>query len=212
MNATASNSTPLNANLNSGNYHQQQGQQEFGEIMAVTPHGFLIHQHEAGSVLGKQAFSCPYTPEAGDWISFIRSPDGQNYILNILRRNSEQPATMNAENGLRISSPETVSVQSGALEITNLDTQITTANTSLDTQKATVRSEQASIHSTVIESFADRMVQKVKDSFRVIERVEQVTAHDVLQTVKNLFLHRSKNTDINAESDVKINGDRIHMG
>jgi hypothetical protein len=63
-----------------------------------------------------------------------------------------------------------------------------------------------------VESNIDRMIQRIKDSFRIIERIEQVSAVDIIQNIKNAFIQRSRQVDITAKSDVKINGERIHMG
>jgi hypothetical protein len=63
-----------------------------------------------------------------------------------------------------------------------------------------------------VETIAERSLQKFKDSFRIIERIEQTSAKDIIQNIKNVFLQRSKNADISAQGDIKINGDRIHMG
>jgi len=76
----------------------------------------------------------------------------------------------------------------------------------------TLNTDSTQFTSRTVESNIERMIQRIKDSFRIIERIEQVSAVDIIQNIKNAFIQRSRQVDITAKSDVKINGDRIHMG
>ncbi|WP_419811097.1 DUF3540 domain-containing protein [Bacterioplanoides sp.] len=184
----------------------------FGNIQAVTEHGYVVHQHNAGAVMALKAFSCTFRPVVGDWVSFIRSPDGQNYILTVLRREAGAVAEIESETGVRIATPEAVSIHSDRLELVNTHTQISALETQLQGKSISVHTEQAGLYAEQAESMVGKMMARMRDSIRVIERLEQVRAQDLMQNVKGLFLQRSKQADISAEKDVKINGDRIHMG
>ena len=197
-------STPANT--------QGQQQQGFGQVQAVTKHGYLVQQHQAGTLLMKKAFSCAFTPLMGDQVSFVKSDNGQHYILHILEREQQTPAQIESEHGIQISSPEQISLQSESLDIVNIKTQLTNETTQAYSKNINIHADQTSLKTRILESLAERSMQKFKDSFRMIERMEQTTAKDVINNIKNVFVQRSKNADISAKGDIKINGDRIHMG
>lgn len=188
---------------------QQQG---FGKVQAKSKHGYIIKQHEAGTLLMQQAFSCAFTPEVGDEISFIKSPNGQSYILNILQRTQESSAKIHSEHGIELHTSQGIDLQSNELSITNIKTEFTSTDTQVYSQSSNVQADNISVKARSVETIAERSLQKFKDSFRIIERIEQTSALDIIQNIKNVFLQRSKNADISAKGDIKINGDRIHMG
>ncbi|NRA23832.1 MAG: DUF3540 domain-containing protein [Oleispira sp.] len=188
---------------------QQQG---FGQVQAKSKHGFIVKQHQAGTLLMKQAFSCAFTPEIDDEVSFIKSPNGHYYILNILHRKQASSAKIHSQHGIELHTSECIDLQSSALSITNIKTKLTSTDTQVYSQESNIQAESISVKAKSVETIAERSLQKFKDSFRIIERIEQTSAKDIIQNIKNVFLQRSKNADISAQGDIKINGDRIHMG
>jgi hypothetical protein len=188
---------------------QQQG---FGQVQAKSKHGFIVKQHQAGTLLMQQAFSCAFTPEIDDEVSFIKSPNGHYYILNILHRTQASSAKIHSQHGIELHTSECIDLQSSALSITNIKTKLTSTDTQVYSQESNIQAESISVKAKSVETIAERSLQKFKDSFRIIERIEQTSAKDIIQNIKNVFLQRSKNADISAQGDIKINGDRIHMG
>lgn len=184
----------------------------FGEVQAVTPHGFIVRQHNAGTLLAERAFSCPYNPAIGDWVSMIQAPDNHIFILAILRRTSDQVATLSNDHGLRIETNQAVSIHSESLELVNASTRITALDTRLQGQRLDIHTGQASFNASKATTVVGKMLSRFQDSVRIIERLEQIKANDLIQNVRNLFMQRSRQADISAEKDVKINGERIHMG
>jgi len=188
---------------------QQQG---FGQVQAKSKHGYIVKQHEAGTLLMQQAFSCAFTPEIDDEVSFIKSPNGQHYVLNILQRKQASSAKIRCEHGIELHTSQGIDLQSSELSITNIKTEFTSTDTQVYSQNSSVQADSLSVKARTIETIAERSLQKFKDSFRIIERIEQTSALDIIQNIKNVFIQRSKNADISAKGDIKINGDRIHMG
>jgi uncharacterized protein DUF3540 len=195
--------------LSEDNNYEQQG---FGQVQAISENGFIVKQHQAGTLLMQQAFSCAFTPEISDEVSFIKSPNGQYYVLNILQRKQASTAKIHSRHGIELHSSESIALQSKELTITNVSTAFTSTDTQAFSQQFSVQADSASLKARTIETFAERSLQKFKDSFRIIERIEQTSALDIIQNIKNVFVQRSKNADISAKGDIKINGDRIHMG
>jgi hypothetical protein len=188
---------------------QQQG---FGQVQAKSKHGYIVKQHEAGTLLMQQAFSCAFTPEIDDEVSFIKSPNGQHYILNILHRNQASSAKIHSQHGIELHTSQSIDLQSSELSVTNIKTEFTSTDTQIYSQTSNIQADSISVKAKSVETIAERSLQKFKDSFRIIERIEQTSAQDIIQNIKNVFLQRSKNADISAKGDIKINGDRIHMG
>jgi ABC-type Na+ efflux pump permease subunit len=194
-------------------YDHNSGQvQQFGSVQAIGNNGFIVKQHQGGTLLMQQAFSCAFSPEVHDEVSFIRSPNGQYYILNILARKQASSAKIQSPHGIEISTNESINLQSSDLSITNISTELNTTDSKVYSQNINVQADSSSFKARTMETLAERSLQKFKDSFRIIERIEQTSALDIIQNIKNVFLQRSKNTDISAKGDIKINGDRIHMG
>ena len=65
---------------------------------------------------------------------------------------------------------------------------------------------------TSIETVAEHWLQKLKNSFRHVEGVDQFKAKDSIHTVQNLYSMRSRQAAILAKKDIKIDAERIHMG
>lgn len=195
------------------NIKQSSSQQlENGWVQDITANGYVIRLSNHSTLIAQKSFGCTVVPEKDDLVMFTRTQEAGIFILNILQRKSESPATMSFSNGLELQSNEALTLRSSSLNLENLETSLLTQNYNVHSNKVNVVTEDARLQSRNIESTADRLILKLKDSFKIIERLEQVSARDVIQNIKNAFLQRSRQVDISAKSDVKINGERIHMG
>jgi hypothetical protein len=61
-------------------------------------------------------------------------------------------------------------------------------------------------------TIAGRVVQRVKDIFCRVENLQQTQAKTVRTTVSGDYYLTSNHADIQAKDDVKINGNKIHLG
>lgn len=191
------------------NSHQEHS---FGMVLSKSKQGYLIQLESGSTLLANKAFSCPFLPEYNDYVAIMRSGQKGYFITNILERSSTQPARMETESELQISSQQSVEVLSKSIALSSLEYTLNCQTHTQQSEKLDVSSKQTSFQSESVESNMTRLVQRIKDSFKMIERIEQVNAKDIIQNIKNNFIQRSKQVDITAKSDVKINGDRIHMG
>ena len=189
-----------------------QSAQDFGKILSKSKQGYLVQLESGSTLLAHKAFSCTFMPEDNDYVSILRSGSKGYFITNILERNSSKPALLETDTELHINSSKNVTLKSESIELESLDYSIKSQNHNHSSEKMNVFSRHANLQSETVESSVTRLIQRVKDSFKIIERIEQVSAQDIIQNVKNAFIQRSKQVDITAKSDVKINGDRIHMG
>ncbi len=193
--------------------HSQAAEQyEYASVISATDQGYILKPENGSSIIAQQAFGCPFTPIADDFVMFVRSANRGIFIINILQRKHAQCAVIENEHGLTLQSSQKIDIAASDINMTSTNTQVTSQQYSHTSQKLDIKSDNTQFYSRTIESISERLVQKVKDSFKVIERLEQVNAQDIIQNVKNAFIQRSRQIDISAKSDVKINGERIHMG
>lgn len=189
-----------------------QNAQDFGTIISKSKQGYLIKLESGSTLLASKAFSCAFIPEDNDYVAIMRSNLKGYYITHILERQSSAPALIETESELHINSTKAVKLQANSIDLTSIDYSINCQSHEHTSQTLSVMSRNTKFQSETVESNVTRLVQRIKDSFKIIERIEQVTAQDIIQNIKNAFIQRSKQVDITAKNDVKINGDRIHMG
>jgi hypothetical protein len=63
-----------------------------------------------------------------------------------------------------------------------------------------------------LETVAGRVIQRAKDAFYLVENLQQTQAKKVRTQVSEDYYLKSGHTDIQADNDVKINGNKIHLG
>ncbi len=206
MNISQFNSAP---HLNNS---QALEQLEYACVISVTKQGFILKPDNGSTVIAQQAFSCPFTPNIDDFVMFVRCANRGIFIVNILQRKQAQSAVIENEHGITLKTNQQVEISANTINMASIVTQVVSQQYSHTSQSLDIKSDKTHFYSRTVESISERMVQKVKDSFKVIERLEQVSAQDIIHNIKNAFIQRSRQVDISAKSDVKINGDRIHMG
>ncbi|MGR6874861.1 DUF3540 domain-containing protein [Pseudomonas sp. HK3] len=183
----------------------------FGEVINTDQGIITIKLDNTDVVTAKKAFSCAFDPIVNDTVELTVRNHHSYYVLNILERTQASVAMLSAPFGIDIKSPS-ISMQSNSLGINNQTMSVNARQFNQKSDSVNLNSDTAQFSSRTVESNIDRMIQRIKDSFRIIERIEQVSAVDIIQNIKNAFIQRSRQVDITAKSDVKINGERIHMG
>ena len=187
-------------------------QYEYASIISVSEQGYILKPDSGSSIIAQQAFGCPFTPIIDDFVMFVRCANRGVFIVNILQRKHAYAATIANKNGIALQSSQKINIAADEITMSSKNTQMISHEYSHTSQKLNIKSDSTQFYSRTVESISERLVQKVKDSFKVIERLEQVNAQDIIHNIKNAFIQRSRQVDISAKSDVKINGERIHMG
>lgn len=174
------------------------------------------------------AFSCLVKPQPGDRV-LVSSSDREYWLLAILERPSEQnmalefPAhvTMTAPHGSfalharndlstvvggenRMIATKT-SIQGGALSVA-----VETLHSM--TREIEAQTGKASLVADTLSTVTERLIQRAGTVLRWVEGLESVTVKQLVQTVRQSLLSRSKHASHTAETDFMINGQRIHMG
>jgi len=189
--------------------------------------GFLI-DGERGLEPAGLAFSCLVQPRVGDTVLAAWTPEG-TYILSILQRPDRQDMTLafpgNAQieaahgelgiatsEGLDLASAKAARLTAATLAVTALRGNIHADEATVSGKLWTGHFEGLSVFAGRIASVVDSVFQRLKDCVRVVEGVDQQSAGDLLHTVRNTFSVRSRYAGVSAREDVRIDGERIHMG
>ncbi len=183
----------------------------FGQVINADQGIIKIKLDNENVITAKKAFSCAFEPMINDTVELTVRNQHSYYVLNILERSSPSAALLSSPFGIEINSPS-IAMQSNSLSIQNQAMAVNARQFNQQSDSIKLNSDTAQFSSRTVESNIERIIQRIKDSFRIIERIEQVSAVDIIQNIKNAFIQRSRQIDITAKSDVKINGDRIHMG
>lgn len=190
----------------------EQALEEFGTVLSKTEQGYLVQLESGSTQLANKAFTCTFLPEEQDYVSITRTPNKGLFITHILQRQSAKQAVIEADHDICIRSNDKIHMESQSLNLTNQTQTVQSQHFQQTSETLDVHSKRTHFKAETVDSHISRVMQRVKDSFKIIERMEQVQARDIIQNIKNAFIQRSKQVDMTAKSDVKINGDRIHMG
>jgi len=189
----------------------------------------FVVQSTAGYVVAKRAFSCVIQPEAGDKVMLSRDAKNQAHILAIIERVVGNTATLGFDGDLNLHSKNgKVSVTAGESINIAAAKKVTlfAEHTDIIAKKALINIEELSavgkelnshigrvkVFAHSIDTVADRVTQYLKNSFRIIDGVDQTRAGEMLSTIKNLFSLRARQAAVLAKKDMKIDAERIHMG
>jgi hypothetical protein len=191
--------------------HITNSEHVFGEVISTDQGIIKIKLDNSEVITAKKAFSCAFDPMINDSVELTLRNNHSYYVLNILERSHASIAMLSVPFGLEIKSPS-IEMQSNSLGIHNQSMSVNARQFDQQSDCVNLNSDTTRFSSRTVESNVDRIIQRIKDSFKIIERIEQVSAVDIIQNIKNAFIQRSRQVDITAKSDVKINGERIHMG
>ena len=198
-----------------------------GRVIGRSESSYLV---ESGSGVHevKRAFSCLVQPEVGDTVLLTRELEEGDYILAILAREEgkktqlvfehdvEIKATKGhleiaARDGLDLGSPGKVAVNSTALQVSTLRGSIGIDRLSLYGRLCQVRVSTVKLIADKVDTLAERIFSKAKQSYRFIEDSEHVRANNIDCRAKNSLRLRGKISQLSAENDVIVDGKMVHL-
>lgn len=188
-----------------------QASRDTGVVVETQGDSFIVKLDNGSSVVCLQAVSCVYTPILDDLVEVFFHPARGYFVLSILVRTHAKTAELSHPHGIELKSPS-FQIDANNTCVNSQNIELQSLRYKQQTQQLEVSTRDAHYVAETTHVASNTLMQKVKDSFKFIERIEQVKAKDIIQTIKNSFIQRSKQVDISAKTDVKINGDRIHMG
>ena len=202
-------------------------QVQYGTIQSSNGRNYQTLGH-SGTCWATPAFSCLVKPITGDRVLFSTDTDGQGHILSIVERldstetnlnfpgdvtlNAQGQLHLNGQQGINISSQQQINLVSEEYSLIAKKALFGVECISAFGSKLVAKISHVQTIADTMETVAGHCLQKLKNSFRLIEGVDQQRAGDVIHTVKNLYSMRSRQAAILAKKDIKIDAERIHMG
>ncbi len=181
-----------------------------------------------GVVNARTAFSCLVTPEVDD-IVLVNEVENDYYVLSVLERPTEQNMTLAFPANVKLQAVDGQLDLIAAKDInllTSADTHmlsshlhITTGNMDINTAKLTSRTQEIESHSKDVKLYTDmlstvakQISQKTNVLVRWVESVETLNIGNLIQNVRKNYTSHSNQAIITAKKDMRIDGERIHMG
>jgi len=189
------------------------------DFMVQTPHGLLT---------ATVAVSCLLKPLAGDRV--LLAKDEQAYfILAVLTRAPGQNSTVElpadstlhcphgrlslaAVEGIDVLGGQGITLYGQKLHMQGKQVNVDAAELALLGKRASLHAQSVSLQAETMSSVVGQVIQRFKSCCRWVEQAEIVNTGELLHKVRRLFSLRARQATLTAESDVKIDAKRIHMG
>jgi hypothetical protein len=199
--------------------------------LAIIQGGFAndyMVMSEQGVFRASKAYSCLVQPLPGDKV-LISSSGNEHYVLAIIERLDTNNMTLAFPGDVKLEakvgainliSSEQISLTSASkTQLTSTEIGVTTAKMNIQATECSVIGDKALSRWREVNSFSqamnlvtERLTQRIKNSFKTVEGLDQQTSLNFLQTIGKTLSIRSRDAVITARKDVKIDGERIHMG
>lgn len=180
-----------------------------------------------GSFTARRAASCLLQPAAGDTV-LAADVEGSLWILAVLTR-GESPAVLPlpadstikvAQGGLRFAVQDELTLAAGkqlSAVAPEVSVQAARAGFTLGVLQLSAGLVEATVDQVkTIADFLDTVAQRVRlkavSSHREVEDLEHLQAGQLFYRIKNVLNLRGKHTVMSAESEVRIDGERVHLG
>jgi hypothetical protein len=203
--------------------------QEAGTVVEVLEENALTVRTASGTYGARRAFSCLVEPMVGDVVLLSGLPGGACYVLAVLERESEAPARLVADGNLEVRLAKgrfVVAAQEGVDLVSAQDVSVTAGGVRVNAAEGNVVLRQLSVLGSFVraefdrikvlaescDSVLDRMIQRVKRSYRFVEEHDQVRSAQIDYVAQNNASLRGENTLITAKDLVKVDGEQIHLG
>ncbi|WP_433927121.1 DUF3540 domain-containing protein [Sorangium cellulosum] len=200
---------------------------DHGAVLRADGSTYIV-ETEDGEVRAKRATSCLLAPAAGDLV-LLAVVNGTHYILAVLEREEGAPAHLVSEGDLQIrlqrgslglSAPDGVHVASGkdlSMAASTFRVQAKEGHVALGLfsfVSEVVRGEvdRARLIGRSLDARLERLHQRVKRSYRIVEEADHVRAERIDYAAKGSLAMHGENAKITASHVVKIDGDQIQVG
>jgi hypothetical protein len=203
-----------------------------GYVVRASGKQLVVRVGERGATTeyeARRAVSCLLDPVLGDHVLLALLGDGSAFVLAVLERTEEGPATASLDRDLTLRVPGGALnlvakdgigiVSTGDVSITSAGVAVTAAEGTFSIDRLAVLGRQllaevanAKVVAGAVDTVLDRWVQKVKRAYRHVEEIDQVRAGRVDYAAdKSMHLH-AENALVTAEELVKFDGEHIHLG
>lgn len=207
---------------------QQLDCRQFSAIVMANSDNNILIDCELGVVKAQVAFSCLVVPQVGDTV-LVNESAKDLHILSILQRPEQQDMTLNypasvkmtaAKGQFNISSSESINLVSASnTQISAPQIVMNSSNMALNTGKLMAKIQHLESHSKTLKIYtgmlsmvAQQISQKTDVMMRWVESVETLNIGNLIQKIRHNYTTHSDQAVITARKDMRIDGERIHMG
>lgn len=196
--------------------------QSFGEVASIE--GELITVRvDRDRVCARRAASCLLAPSVGDRVLVASEERGDAFVLAVLEQRDPSAATVSVEGDLHLRSTRgkvTLAAQEGidlvaaaAVKIASSALDISTLE-AIEVVSGAVKAEvgKVKVFAEALDSFCERLSQRVRRSYRTVEEVDQVRAGYIDYSAEGNAHIRAENTLVTGVELVKLNAEQIHVG
>lgn len=190
--------------------------------------GELVVRVGATSISAARAVSCLVEPEVDDYVLVSQAGD-EWFVLAVLRRESDAPVKLSvdgdlrvdlddgafevtASDGVKLISPEDVSVVAGRVDVHSAAGRIAIGSLTMLGALLESRLDQLKVVVGGVDAVVERVVQRVKRSYRFVEETDQLKAEHIDYVANKSMNLQAENALVTAQELVKIDGSQIHVG
>ena len=187
-----------------------------------------VIETESGIVKATVAFGCLVAPEAGDKVlaSFSKR---EWHVLSVLERPTSRNTRLEfpgdlaigTSNGkMELAAASDMKILSGSKAVVvSPETRVSTGDLEVSSRKTTARThsleshvQEARIFAGSVHTVAKSVTQRFETLMRWVDKVQTLNVGNLIQNVRGALASHSRHAVITAKKDVKIDGERIHMG
>ncbi|CBL44809.1 Hypothetical protein HDN1F_12260 [gamma proteobacterium HdN1] len=175
-------------------------------------------QGSQGVFAARCAVSCLVVPVAGDQV-LVSSSDNVHYILAVLTHDASAAAELRLPPKTQIKCSEHLEIQGTQIGIQSADLNLTSVRShwisgalKLYANRLDAQHEEVNFRAGTVQSLMQRVVQRADTVMRWVEGVETANIGQCIKTVREAWTLHAKHAVLTARSDVRIDGERIHMG
>jgi hypothetical protein len=209
--------------------HDPEVSETYGTVIR-SEQGIFVVETETRLVRAKRATSCLLEPAPGDLVLIAAVDVAEHaYVLAVLDRAAGAPGTLVADGDLdiklpggsfsvaaresvRLTASKDVSVLSAAVHVNAIDGSVALERLSFLSKFIRAEVGKAKVFGETVDSVLERVSQRIKRSYRVIEECDHVRAEQIDYTAKKRLSLHGENALVTAQHLAKIEGDQIHLG
>lgn len=182
----------------------------------------------SGIINASLAFSCLVAPEEGD-IVLVSQSSGEYHVLSILERPKQSDMTLSfpgsvkmhakagkldlvAREEISLTTPGATKMMSDQMHIASSGMNINTVKLNTTAHEIEAHSKSVTLSTGVLNTVAKQISQKTDLLVRWVEGVETLNIGNLIQNIRQNYTTHSDQAIITAKKDMRIDGERIHMG
>ena len=189
--------------------------------------GYQVMTDDGQALIAQKAAGCLLLPEKEDRVLLACGEGGESFVMEVLVKANGQgevvvpkDTTIRSEDGklrmhsqtIVLTATEKATVEAPAVSLSGVAGEVRFLSFSLLAKTMGVRLQKASLLVDVLDTVCGRLSERITNSFRHIENLEETKAGRLRTIVRERFALRAKQTSILSEEDVTIDGKKIHLG